>query len=1378
MVQKSGIQCYNCKEYGHVAIECQKPKRAKDAAYYREKMLLCKREEAGIQLNAEQAYWKDDTDDESDDQELEAHYMYMAKIQEVSPDAVDTGPIFDKEPEQKLKAELKRRDSIEYATDMELECAKVKAEFYTYKKESQMSCVKNTQTINDLNQTISEMKNKLSAHQDTISILKQQKDAQIKLYKSREDKEIEKVIDLENKVKVLDNIVYKTGQTVQMMNMLNNKYRTSFVKPEYLKKAKQANPRLYDIGCYNDNLALMLSPESDEEEMVADLRYFNSFEFEVDSLRSQLETQKTEFPNEIDRLSREYYYANHMNAILGVYTELNEVTNLQCDYLELLQKCECLETELSKSKMMLKSFESVQKHAINLELELQQCKEKKIVASESNKKPRKNVRKLHERFGKTYRWTYIKFTPSRYIWKPKSKQENVNPNVSFSLDKLIEIVLFIINFGCSKHMTGNLKLLINFVEKFLGTLVEIVLFIVDSRCSKHMTGNLKLLINFVENFLGTVKFRKDQIAPILGYGDLVQGSIMIKWVYYVEGLNHNLFSIGQFCDADLEVAFRKSTRYIHDLKGNDLLTGACGELDGFVLVSDEGDMAFLRKKVKSEVTVGIRVLLQVLLWIRGDEVVGYVTIGRILKNLLDRVSQLHYSFLLSERLKADNMGKYVTHAKNNMNMSTVMYVEIFTHLRTYEEHALKSLKKKEQSSAIVDPLAYLAKTTPTHSTTSPVIVPTPQSSGDSYNDAMLATMNQIANLLSGLQKQRASGNTGNKGIHTTGLDAKAEVFLADVECTALYDQPLALTTTNLFKANHEDAYDSDVDEGPHASVAFMANLSSTGGTNDSRSSHINEVQISDDSFFSDVSYLLAHEMQQEEHLNFKVDSVLDDNMITYDEYQNDSEVEAVSTVVSADEVDKQSRIAVLQRMHTKIIGYVRVNDEYKLVNATLTTELERCKIEMQALERNKVKHDLDMAIVKRNKQNAELEEENVMLKSTLKSKVVSIENLQQESKHVLSEKKTLKDKYLEEIVVLTNANKVATNVLKGFQMPTHTIPMLSKRPNFASHDLHKTGLEYERILLEKKNMQIEKKNLLITNECLIANSIANDICSIALAYDLVVPPSSDSSHCMLKELRTTCNTEHSRVLELDAEILKKQQVINDAEKRCDFIQNEHVKLQLKFQKYKECDTSNFTASNAILEINKLKEQFQVRDDSIRNLHAQNDIMSMLNVRSTDDSCNKQALETELTQLKDTVTSLKIQKDGYKVTNTNLNMCYEELSKANTHLRTTSLEKIAAQKAKIATLNAKTVGNKTSGTTKPANPKKQVTFQETLKPSPRFTKKPVAPLLKKPNVNVPLSTGIKSATGASKPASKSNAWIYRKLPAKSTKGEKVENTLGI
>nr|GEV64219.1 retrovirus-related Pol polyprotein from transposon TNT 1-94 [Tanacetum cinerariifolium] len=87
-----------------------------------------------------------------------------------------------------------------------------------------------------------------------------------------------------------------------------------------------------------------------------------------------------------------------------------------------------------------------------------------------------------------------------------------------------------------------------------------------------MTGNLKLLCNFVEKFRGIVHFGNDQFALILGYRDSVQGNVTINRVYYVEGLNHNLFSVGQFCDANLEVAFRKSTCFVRDLHGNDLLT--------------------------------------------------------------------------------------------------------------------------------------------------------------------------------------------------------------------------------------------------------------------------------------------------------------------------------------------------------------------------------------------------------------------------------------------------------------------------------------------------------------------------------------------------------------------------------------------------------------------------------------------------------------------------------------------------------------------------------------------------------------------------------------------------------------------------------------
>nr|GEX05325.1 reverse transcriptase domain-containing protein [Tanacetum cinerariifolium] len=117
----------------------------------------------------------------------------------------------------------------------------------------------------------------------------------------------------------------------------------------------------------------------------------------------------------------------------------------------------------------------------------------------------------------------------------------------------------------------------NKTDKPVVTLVvQIVLWHLDSGCSKHMTGDRSLLVNFVQKFLGTVKFGNDCVAKIMGYRDYQIRNVTISQVYYVEGLGHNLFSVGQFCDSDLEVAFRQHTCFIRILDGVDLFTGSRG----------------------------------------------------------------------------------------------------------------------------------------------------------------------------------------------------------------------------------------------------------------------------------------------------------------------------------------------------------------------------------------------------------------------------------------------------------------------------------------------------------------------------------------------------------------------------------------------------------------------------------------------------------------------------------------------------------------------------------------------------------------------------------------------------------------------------------
>nr|GEX35100.1 putative reverse transcriptase domain-containing protein [Tanacetum cinerariifolium] len=152
-----------------------------------------------------------------------------------------------------------------------------------------------------------------------------------------------------------------------------------------------------------------------------------------------------------------------------------------------------------------------------------------------------------------------------HIWKPTGRTFKLVGNVC-PLTRIATLTIV---------SPRELIPIVNSMYKPVVTLVvQIVLWYLDSGCSKHMTGDHSQLINFAQKFLGTVKYWNDHVAKIMGYGDYQIGNVTISRVYYVEGLGHNLFSVGQFCDSDLEVAFRQHTCFIRNLEGVDLLT-AC-----------------------------------------------------------------------------------------------------------------------------------------------------------------------------------------------------------------------------------------------------------------------------------------------------------------------------------------------------------------------------------------------------------------------------------------------------------------------------------------------------------------------------------------------------------------------------------------------------------------------------------------------------------------------------------------------------------------------------------------------------------------------------------------------------------------------------------
>nr|GEV23546.1 hypothetical protein [Tanacetum cinerariifolium] len=539
VVQQSGIQCFNCKEFRHFAKECRKPKRVKDSAYHKEKMLLCKQAEQGVPLQAEQYDWLADTDEEVDKHELEAHYSYMVKIQEVSiaDSGINSEPVKQVQNDAGYNVFANELQHSEQSESVSNTCL-VETDDSNVIPDSPNICEDDIQ--NDQNDVKSDDERVVLANlianlkldvDENKKIQKQLKKANTTL--AQELKECKTILAETSKGKYMDTKFDKSS-VVRQPNAQRIPKPSVLGKPTpfsnslermYFPKTKSVPKTNVSEGLSKPVTTLTL-PQT-VGKAVSNTNVLKPGMYRIDNMSTQ--TREPQLPqivkNTNPRISTSTGVITNLmladHSLRAINREIRScqtiVKTLNTDAVcATCNKCLVDSNHFSCVMKMLNDVNAKTKKPKVVPISTRKPKSqanksivtphKKKVASKSTKqKPQSHYRMLSRTTRKTWKWWIEQQCPSGYTWVPKTKMQWV-PKVR------------------NDHMQ-----------------------------KRHMTGNLKLLCNFVEKFLG---------------------------------LNHNLFSVGQFCDADLEVAFRKSTCYVRDLQGNDLLTSNHGS-DHFTISLQE-----------------------------------------------------------------------------------------------------------------------------------------------------------------------------------------------------------------------------------------------------------------------------------------------------------------------------------------------------------------------------------------------------------------------------------------------------------------------------------------------------------------------------------------------------------------------------------------------------------------------------------------------------------------------------------------------------------------------------------------------------------------------------------------------------------------------
>nr|GEU62981.1 integrase, catalytic region, zinc finger, CCHC-type, peptidase aspartic, catalytic [Tanacetum cinerariifolium] len=605
----SKVKCYNCKKERHFAKDCKKVK-VKGYEYYKTKMLLAKKDKDEQVLLAKDQAWIESSRDS--DQEINANMVFMAQIEKVLSDSevsttsvddkifeiADQEVLYDKMSVQLLEMDKHVRDLKNTVLEKDFKISELE------------ECVRNKDLeIEKCLKRLNVCENKLHKMGRTNQAVHMIMPAKDKMYNGR------KGIGFKNlsyfcKAKYLRPTLY--DKRVINLGNLNASYVNEKINflDDYFQEIINQDFDKIDYPFQQTSSLKPYVPTVILEKIIIDLE---------DEVVSLLEKEKVNLET-IESLKSKGFESSD-----NVISESENQSENDCQVVE--KECDSVENSkvIAPGMFKLSVSQSVSPISVTkmscasngVESKLKRKRRKRKSSKQLDKQVNKDVlrdNKVFVHFSNLDTLSSVRRpTPSSVMWMRKGSSNTVKANFAFDCNNARNALcnarmnasvdandLFVFDDvsirkshvskmpfrkkpGASLNVPSRSKLnktLPRIMRKWLPKLqplaepiLQICLWIIDSGCSKHMTGNQALLTNFVEKFIGTVCFGNNDFAVIAGYGDVVIGSMTIKKVYYVEGLGHNLFGIGKFCNKGLEVAFRKSTCFVQTEDGVDLLTG-------------------------------------------------------------------------------------------------------------------------------------------------------------------------------------------------------------------------------------------------------------------------------------------------------------------------------------------------------------------------------------------------------------------------------------------------------------------------------------------------------------------------------------------------------------------------------------------------------------------------------------------------------------------------------------------------------------------------------------------------------------------------------------------------------------------------------------